>query len=87
MWVYGKKVQLDALVDSGATTSFINKRYVEKNNLVTNKLATPFGVINVDGTSNKNGQIMDTVRGYLEIGSHNLWEQGRHAAEMVPEDF
>ena len=49
---------------------FINQSIVEEHHLVTYKLATPFSVLNADGTSNKHGQITDSVRGYLEIGSH-----------------
>ena len=63
-------MQVEALVDSGATTTFINKSVVETHNLVTYRLATPFNVINADGTSNKHGRIQDSVRAYLEIGSH-----------------
>lgn len=70
LWVYGRKVQVEALVDSGATTSFINKSVVESNNLVTHKLATPYKVYNADGTSNKSGRIDKSVRAYVEIGSH-----------------
>ena len=75
LWVYGKKVQVEALVDSGATTSFINKSVVESNNLVTNKLAHPYDVYNADGTSNKQGQIKYGVRSYVEIGSHKSTHQ------------
>jgi len=53
LWVYGKKVQTKALVDSGATTNFIDRVVIENNNLVTYKLANPYCVINVDGTPNK----------------------------------
>jgi hypothetical protein len=63
-------MQVEALVDSGATTSFINKSVVESNNLVTEKLATPFNVSNVDGTENKSGKITHFVKAHLEIGSH-----------------
>jgi len=49
LWVYGKKVQTKALVDSGATTNFVNRVVMENNNLVTHKLANPYYVINVDG--------------------------------------
>ncbi len=70
LWVYGKKVQTEALVDSGATSLFIDKHYVEKNHLVTNKLATPYDVKNADGTPNVAGQIKEYVRAYMEIGTH-----------------
>ena len=49
LWVYGKKVQVEALVDSGATTSFINTSVVESNSLVTHKLAHPYDVYNAAG--------------------------------------
>jgi hypothetical protein len=74
-WVYGKKVQLEALVDSGATTTFINKRLVKSNNLLTHKLASLFNVINADGTSNKSEQITDAIRCYLEIETHKSKNQ------------
>ena len=70
LWVHGKKVQTEALVDSGATTNFIDKTFVEQNHLVTNKLASPYNVLNADGTPNVAGRITDYVRAYVEIGSH-----------------
>ena len=36
LWVYGIKVQAEALVDSGATTNFIDYNFVKRNHLVTN---------------------------------------------------
>ena len=69
------KVQVEALIDSGATTTFINQSVVDKHNLVTYKLASPFTVVNADGTSNQHGQIRDSVRAYLEIGSHKSSNQ------------
>ena len=50
-------MQTEALVDSGATTIFVNHTIVEKHNLGTNTLANPYNVINADGTSNKQGLI------------------------------
>ena len=72
LWVYGHKVQTEALVDSGATTNFLDRRFVEKNHLVTTKLATPYKVTNADGTPNKSGRITHYVRTYLGIGTHCL---------------
>ena len=63
-------MQVEALIDSGATTTFINVAVVEKYHLPIEKLAEPFRVINADGTSNKGGQIKYCVRGYTMIGSH-----------------
>jgi len=70
LWVYGKKVQTEALVDSGATTNFVDRVVVENNNLVTYKLANLYYVINMDGTPNKTGYITEYVQAYVEIGSH-----------------
>ena len=57
LWVYSMKVQVRALVDSGATTTFINKSVVESNNLAKEKLAKSFHVTNADGTENQGGTI------------------------------
>jgi len=61
LWVYGKKVQTEALVNLEATTNFIDKVIMENNNLVMHKLANPYYVINADGTPNKIGQITEYV--------------------------
>ena len=61
LWVYGKKVQTEALVNLEATTNFIDKVVMENNNLVMHKLANPYYVINADGTPNKIGQITEYV--------------------------
>jgi len=70
LWVYGKKVQTEALVDSEATTNFVDRVVVENNNLVTYKLANLYCVINADGTPNKAGYITEYVQACVEIGSH-----------------
>ena len=67
VWVAGKKVTVDALVDSGATTTFIDSKIVEKNNLVFRKLAEVHPVYNADGTTNKNGNITKAVYGQVNI--------------------
>ena len=68
--MYGYKVQTEALVDSGATTNFLNRKFIEKNHLVTSKLATPYNITNADGTPNKSGRITHYVHTYLNIGTH-----------------
>ena len=70
LWVYGKKTRVTALVDSGATTNLIDKRFVEQNHLVTNKIAYPFPITNADGTENNQGYITEYVRAYMVIGDH-----------------
>src|SRR5258708_6104552 len=70
LWVYGTKARAEALVDSGAMSNFINKSFMKKHNLVTQKMANPYEVRNADGTTNKDGQISHFVRAYIEVGSH-----------------
>jgi len=72
LWIYGKKAQTKALVDSETTTNFVNRVVMENNNLVTHKLANLYYVINADGTPNKVGQITKYVQAYVEIGSHKM---------------
>jgi hypothetical protein len=48
-----KKETVDALLDCGSTTNFIDRHIVEKLGLPTKKLANPHPVINSDGTVNK----------------------------------
>ena len=74
VWNYGKKVQLNALVDSGATNTFINKQVIKSNKLSPDKLAIPITVTNVDGTENYAGQVTHMLKAYLEIGSHKSQE-------------
>ena len=70
VWVAGKKVTVDALIDSGATTTFIDSKIIEKNNLVFRKLAEVHPVYNADGTTNKNGNITKAVYGQVNIQGH-----------------
>jgi len=50
--------------------NFVDRIVIENNNLVTYKLANPYYVINVNGTSNKIEQITEYIWAYIEIGSH-----------------
>ena len=63
-------MQVTTLVDSGATSTFIDIAVVKENTLLQHELATPFNVINMDGTSNKAGQIKYCIRTQMHIGSH-----------------
>jgi aspartyl protease len=52
----------NALLDSGATESFIHPRVVHELRLHTSQLHHPQTVRNVDGTDNKLGKVTDEVR-------------------------
>jgi aspartyl protease len=51
----------NALLDSGATESFIHPRVVHELRLHTNQLHHPRTVRNIDGMDNKLGKVMDEV--------------------------
>ncbi len=51
------KVATTALVDSGCTSSAINREFVKKHNIPTHATAVPIPVYNADGTRNQEGSI------------------------------
>ncbi|SJL16559.1 uncharacterized protein ARMOST_20085 [Armillaria ostoyae] len=58
------------LVDSGCTSSAINRDFVQKHQLDTVKTAVPIIVYNADGTHNKAGDITKYVEMHMTIGNH-----------------
>ena len=66
----GKITEATALVDSGATESFIDKTFVYENDLPTIKLSHPIPVRNVDGTPNEGGRIVEKVPLTLKVEDH-----------------
>lgn len=59
------------MVDSGATATFIHRKFVEKNSVRTRKLRNPIPLFNIDGTQNREGSITDVAVLDLVIGSHS----------------
>lgn len=70
LWVSGKAVRAEALVDSGAYSIFVNKKFVREHRLNLYKLETPYNVYNADGSINKDGQILYYLRAYLKVRDH-----------------
>lgn len=66
-----KSKKVVAMVDSGASTLFINKRWIKENGVVTHKLQTPIPVYNIDGTLNQGGSITDMAVLTMKLGEHN----------------
>ena len=56
-----KGVTVKALLDSGATGIFMDKKFVEEHSFKLEKLDQPVEVKNVDGTSNSGGNITVTT--------------------------
>ncbi|SJL14660.1 uncharacterized protein ARMOST_18125 [Armillaria ostoyae] len=59
-----------ALVDSGCTSSAINRTFVRTHQLDTVKTAVPIVVYNADGTRNQAGDITEYVEMRMTIGNH-----------------
>lgn len=66
-----KSKEVVAMVDSGASTLFINKRWIKENGVATHKLQTPIPVYNIDGTLNQGGSITDMAVLTMKLGEHN----------------
>ena len=58
------------MIDSGASTLFINQRFIKKHNVTTRKLRNPIPVYNIDGTPNQAGQITHVAVLGMRIGEH-----------------
>ena len=58
------------MIDSGASTSFLNWRFVKRNNVTTKKLTTPIPLRNADDSKNAMGAITHTAQLQLIIGQH-----------------
>ncbi len=64
------KIATTALVDSGCTSSAINRAFVKKHNIPTHATAAPIPVYNADGTRNQGGSITQYAEIQLIIGDH-----------------
>lgn len=58
------------MLDSGVSILFINKRFIEKHRVKTQKLTQPIEVYNIDETPNQAGLITDVAVLNLEVGEH-----------------
>jgi aspartyl protease len=74
----------NALLDSGATESFIHPRVIHELRLHTSQLHHPRTVRNVDGTDNKLGKVTDEVR--LSIHHEDYNKEHRFLVADIGED-
>ena len=63
---------VDTLIDSGASASFINEKFVKQNNVIVYPLAKPIAVYNIDGTPNKGGELRYATVLDLNIGGYKI---------------
>src|SRR5258708_21129894 len=64
-------ISTSMLLDSGATSMFVNWSFVQKHQLETTPLPQPVLVHNVDGSTNENGSVMEEVHITLHFGHHS----------------
>ncbi len=64
------RITSSALIDSGCTSSAINRAFVEKHNIPTRATAAPITVYNADGSKNSSGQITAFAELRITIGDH-----------------
>jgi hypothetical protein len=57
----GKKIQAQAMIDSGATGNFVNPKFVKKNKLQKEVLVSPLSLSVVDGRPIASGKIKNNV--------------------------
>ena len=48
-----------AMIDSGATSTFIHQQFIERNGIITHALFKPIELRNVDGSPNKAGSLTE----------------------------
>ena len=58
------------MVDSGATTKFLHRRFVEQNHMSIRKLKQPIPLYNIDGTENRDGTITEVAILDMTVGDH-----------------
>ena len=63
-----KRVKTPTLLDSGATENFINANYAQYLCLPVKRLTTPRKVYNIDGTSNRKGDIVAYMDFVMPLG-------------------
>src|SRR5260370_33255581 len=63
-------MSISALLDSGVTGMFVNRKFVQEHKLETSLLPQPIPVWNIDGSTNENGSITEEADIILRFGDH-----------------
>jgi predicted aspartyl protease len=64
------RMDVDALLDCGATGLFINCALVQENGIPMRKLEHPVTVYNIDGMVNRGGKIMEEITLIMSYQGH-----------------
>ena len=73
------------MVDSGATTTFLSRRFICDNQVATSKLAQPIPLYNIDGSVNRAGSITHYVRLQVVMAEYADWLEFL-VTDLGPED-
>src|ERR1700677_3298245 len=80
-------INIDSLLDCGASGLFIDKQFVKLNKIMTWKLPQPIPIYNVDGTLNEGGTIKEAVDPIVSYGNHKecatFWVCGLGADQVI----
>ena len=60
-----------AMVDSGASTTFLSRRFVETHHVTTTPLSHPITLTNADGSRNSIGAVTESAQIGLTVGIHS----------------
>ena len=58
------------MIDSGATSTFIHQRFIERNGIITHALFKPIELRNVDGSPNKAGSLTEWCQLEIRAGDY-----------------
>ena len=57
-------------MDLGCLSSYISQRFIQENNLNTQKLLFPITCYNTDNSTNRDKSVIETIEMYMMIGNH-----------------
>ena len=75
-----------AMIDSGASSIFIHRRFIERHRVRTDKLVRPIPLVNADDSANKIGAITEQARLRLIMAEHEE-DITASVAEIGPYDL
>lgn len=81
-----REKDLAAMVDSGASSLFMNPRFVRTHKVKTRRLRRPISVFNIDGTPNREGEIRELAFVTMQIGETHTEEAVFAITDIGPED-
>ncbi|KAF5364752.1 hypothetical protein D9758_009364 [Tetrapyrgos nigripes] len=85
--ITGRKIDANALIDSGAEGIIINSQFAQRNQLTLLPIKNPFPVRNVDGSENTMGWVREYTIQNLRIYSRNNKAYHEEQAEFYVTDI